>query len=141
MVKGIRWIFTCMCLSLAVLMPWAAQAQTPESGQWRIAQLAGLSLADSASARTSFMLDTKSGRMSATAGCNRIGGSYQRKGPVLTFGQLMMTRMACPGELDARERAFTQALEKTRRWRIENSSLLLLDANGAALVRLRLEKR
>lgn len=128
-------------LALVMLAPAAAMAQIARNGPWRITHLAGQPLAENASARTSFALDAQTGRMAATVGCNRIGGAYQVKGGALSFGQVMMTRMACPGELDTRERAFTQALEKTQRWRIENGVLLLLDGNGAALVRMRSARR
>lgn len=78
------------------------------------------------------------GRMSATVGCNRLIGSYNRYGGILTFGRLAMTRMACPEGLDQQERQFTTALPRIDGLRIDPVAgrLTLLSA-GTPVLRAR----
>ncbi|MBM3607501.1 MAG: META domain-containing protein [Alphaproteobacteria bacterium] len=124
-------------LVLVSFLTASGQAQSLTGGAWRISELVRQKLDAKASAQTSVQFDPAARRVSATAGCNRMGGGYESAGQRLRFSQIISTRMACPGARDARERAFIHALENTRSWRIEKSELLLLDGQGAVLVRLR----
>mgnify|MGYP001353173174 CR=1 FL=1 len=45
-------------------------------------------------------------RISGSAGCNRLSGSYKVEGRTLTAGPLMATKMACPGAGMMQESAF-----------------------------------
>ena len=69
-------------------------------------------------------------RLTATAGCNTISGSYDLGAEALTLGPLAMTRMACPPPLDGVERDFLAALQATRAARITGHRLDLVDADG-----------
>lgn len=122
-------VFVCLCAA-----PAAAQALS--SHGWRITEIAGLELDAQARARTSLRFDAAQRRMAGTIGCNRMMGSYEAVASALTFGPLAATRMACPGVLDARERAFAKALGDTRRWRIAGRVLILSGEGGAVLMRL-----
>jgi heat shock protein HslJ len=78
-------------------------------------------------------------RVSGFAGCNGFFGSFEQQGETLRFGNLGMTRMACVGEGDALEAAFTRALATTATYQITGTRLELRDAQGA--VRMTLEAR
>ena len=59
--------------------------------------------------------------------CNRFFGPYILKGQSLKFGDLGMTRMACP-DLQYEE-AFVQMLSKVNGFEIKGSELKLLDGD------------
>lgn len=80
--------------------------------------------------------DTPEPRFRATAGCNRLIGSYHLDGETLTFGSGASTRMACPPPLDMLEARLLAVLEATRGYRLEGQMLDLLDGNGASLATL-----
>ncbi|TVP69760.1 MAG: META domain-containing protein [Rhodobacteraceae bacterium] len=75
------------------------------------------------------------GRMSATVGCNRLIGSYNLYGGILTFGRIAMTRMACPEALDQQERQFMAALPRIDGLRVDIQAgrLTLLSAGTPVL--------
>jgi heat shock protein HslJ len=50
------------------------------------------------------------GRISGTAGCNRLTGGYSQSGDKLSFQPIAMTRMACQPALMQQERAVLDAL-------------------------------
>ncbi len=72
-------------------------------------------------------LDLQGGRITGRSGCNRFFGSY-----TLTlgfaFGDLGMTRMACPGRPGEIEARFLTVTAKVNDWRLTAEGLeLLLD--------------
>lgn len=71
---------------------------------------------------------------SGADGCNTFRTTYTADRFTMTFGVVAGTAMICrrPDRLDAR---FREALGLTRRWAIEEGTLTLFDANGAALAR------
>jgi heat shock protein HslJ len=75
------------------------------------------------------------GRLEGFSGCNRLFGSFTVDGTRLTFGPgIGMTRMACAGRGSAElESGFAQALQATARWRVEGTTLELLDETGGVL--------
>jgi len=97
---------------------------------WRIAVLKGETLAAvEGRPEASLILRTDPERQAAaTAGCNRMVGSYEAtEGGGLTFGRFASTMMACPPPLDARERTLADVLAATREYGIEGSALVLYD--------------
>jgi putative lipoprotein len=81
------------------------------------------------------------GKVSGSAGCNQFGGQAAVAGGSLRLGPLISTRRACADqELMDREQRFLGALERARSWRIEQGRLLLLNAEGAELLRFRREE-
>jgi putative lipoprotein len=76
------------------------------------------------------------GRAFGMGGCNRFTGGYVLEGAALRFGQAAQTNMACEAPAMATEARFHAALATVRGWRIEGGRLLLLDAGGAAAMRL-----
>lgn len=70
------------------------------------------------------------GRVSGSAGCNRINGTFELSGVnKISFSPLATTRMACPGETESQ---FLKALAQANNWSIVNNQLLL--ANGKITV-------
>ena len=81
------------------------------------------------------VLDPRGMRVTGSAGCNRLSGSYEASGTTLRFGPLITTRMFCATGMDL-ETAFLRALEETRRFRASGRILELLDERGRLLARL-----
>lgn len=121
--------------ALILTAPLAA-AQSLTETKWVFTQIGDERLDASARARTSLALEAQSGRVAATAGCNRMAGGYTLNGDTISFTQMAMTRMACPPPLMQREEALAKALGAVRQWRIVEGNLLLADAGGATLLRL-----
>ena len=108
---------------------------------WRAVQIDGQAIARRPGTRElHIVLKREGNRMSVFAGCNSVAGTFQQDGSALRFDdKLAMTRMACVGEGDALEAAFTKALVSTTSWRVVGDMLELRDAQGAA--RMILETR
>jgi heat shock protein HslJ len=71
------------------------------------------------------------GRVSGTGGCNRYFTSYESgEAGALSFGQIGLTRMACPTELMDQETAFLQALGDMARYEVDGDRLRLLTEDG-----------
>lgn len=86
-----------------------------------------------------FLFISGAGTAEGQSGCNRFRGSLKpvQNDAELQFAPLLSTRLACPA-LDT-ERAFTQALEATRAYRITGNVLMLYDnptRSGEPVVRL-----
>jgi heat shock protein HslJ len=80
----------------------------------------------------------ESGRLSGSAGCNRFTAAYTATDTELRIKAAASTRMFCgdpPGVME-QEAAFLAALGEAVRFRLEEDSLLLLDAAGGVLVAL-----
>ena len=75
--------------------------------------------------------------VSGATGVNHLGGKYTLKRDSLRFGPLITTRRAGPPPLMQQEIEFTRALEQTRRWRMGEAGLELLDAGGRTVARFR----
>lgn len=77
-----------------------------------------------------------SNRISGTADCNRMAGSYSADGPGLRIGPLITTRMACPpGGLGTR---YTQWLEAASNYFFRDDTLyvdLKMDSGTMRFVR------
>ena len=70
-----------------------------------------------------------------STGCNRFTASYTVDGDSLEIGTIAATQMACVPPADAVERAYVDALERAAGWRSEDAELVLLDEDGAELLR------
>ena len=101
---------------------------------WIADEIAGNAVA--AGVTSSLTLEA-GGKAHGTGGCNSFAGGWKLDGPALALGPMGATMMACPPPVSAQETAFFQALEATRGFRIEAGRLVLLDADGTALARLR----
>lgn len=76
------------------------------------------------------------GRVSGSAGCNRLTGSYTLEGEAIRFDPSMATTMmACPEPLMAQEQAVHAALAEVASHRRGADRLELLDGDGALVLR------
>lgn len=77
------------------------------------------------------------GLVSGSAGVNRIRGRARTDGDALHLGPLAITRMAGGAEAMDEEEAMLAALDRVARYRLEGDALILLDADGEPMIRLR----
>ncbi|QIG80578.1 META domain-containing protein [Stakelama tenebrarum] len=112
-----------------------AEAATADSsaildGSWRIVSIAGEAIDDEHAT-----IRFQDGRISASAGCNRMGGSFRFENDRLVTGAMMSTRMACPAPLMARESALSALLGQPLAYSTDAAERLILTApDGETLV-------
>lgn len=76
-------------------------------------------------------LEFADGKVTGSDGCNRLSGSAEISGDVITFGPIASTKMACPGVQGTE--AVRKALTGAVTWRIDYNVLTLTSASGAGL--------
>jgi len=110
-------------------------AATLENTDWKLVS-AGDAPIHSASEQGEphLLLSSDSHRVSGSGGCNRLVGSYELSGNQITFTKMAGTMMACVSGMDT-EKAMQDALARTKTWKIEGRSLVLLDENSRILAR------
>ncbi len=122
----------------AELAKFAADNQDLEDTEWTLVaynngQEAVVSVLDGSETNFAFGAD---GKLSGTAGCNRMNGSFTTEDGTIQFGEIAMTRMACPkpeGVMD-QEFAVLKALESAATYRVEGDSLeMRTDQDAIAL--------
>ena len=107
---------------------------------WRVEQIDGYRLVRRPGTREPHIVLSREGsRVSGFAGCNNLSGAYLQVRDALSIENFLMTRMACGGEGDALEAAFTKALGSTSTYRIVANRLELRDVQG--VTRMILEAR
>jgi heat shock protein HslJ len=74
------------------------------------------------------------GRVAGSAGCNRYTAPYTLEGEALTIGELATTQMACEPLADV-EREYVAVLAGVAGWRLTGDQLVVLDGDGAELLR------
>lgn len=98
---------------------------------WRLREVGGQPFLPASGQREPHLvLASKEQRMHGFAGCNRMLGGYEQEADSLRFAHVATTMMACVNGMDT-ETAFTHALERTARYRIDGDLLTLIDAEGA----------
>lgn len=129
-----KYASTKLLLMAGLLSLAACSADVPVSGtEWRVESL-GASTQPFADGNARVAFDEK-GRISAYAGCNRMGGSYTVNGNELAISRMMSTRMACFPEQKIRdEQALAEALAKVTRVTIAQDKAMLSSADGVVLV-------
>lgn len=100
---------------------------------WQIEHIEGAPAIPDAEAQLAFA----DGRLSGTAGCNRLMGSFTQSKDALSFAQIATTRMACAPALMQQERRLVDALGQVQTWEFSPDGLLLLRGQTEVLVRLR----
>ena len=104
--------------------------------RWRLLGVGEVAVGEDTPAHLVFDAD---GRLSGSAGCNRIMGGYvARMDGAFLAGDLASTMMACPSPLMELEHSLFGALREAREWRIEGSTLELR-AEGAPLATFTVE--
>jgi heat shock protein HslJ len=105
---------------------------TLEGVDWELSSLAGAtgSSADAPPITARF----EGGTLSGNGGCNQYHASYTLDAGDLTIGPVAGTRMACEEPTNARETEYFAALEKVASYQADDTSLTLLDGDGADLL-------
>jgi heat shock protein HslJ len=112
----------------------ARAKRIPENTQWVLTRVAK-DRVGKVRREPYLILESHTNRVSGFAGCNQFTARYQLSGPSLTFSRISYTRMACLDPSEGQiETAFVSALEHVRTWRIDGSTLQLLDARRASLL-------
>lgn len=97
---------------------------------WRIVSLRGAPVSPVADTREPHLiLRGEAGGYIATAGCDRLKGSYRVSGPAIGF-EPPTAAGACPAELRQREATLLEVLAAARSWKIQGQGLELFDASG-----------
>jgi heat shock protein HslJ len=70
------------------------------------------------------------GKVTGSGGCNGYGGAYRLDGDRITFSELGMTAMGCPGPEMAVEARFSQLLSQVQRVVVAGDRLTLVSPAG-----------
>lgn len=132
---------TLVVESFSALTPgrgWPREAPPLRGTTWRLEGLGGQKLATPPGGQPiELQLSADRLQLSGSGGCNRLMGGFSLEGTAIRFSQLASTRMGCSPPVMALEQRYGDALERVRRWRIDQRRLLLQDASGNTLLRFR----
>jgi heat shock protein HslJ len=107
-----------------------------DRSSWRITHINGRPALADVEADLAFA----EGRVSGTAGCNRLSGSFTQQRASLSFGELAMTRMACMGPRGEQEAAVTAILRQPLTIRFgERMTMIWTAADGRTMALRRLD--
>jgi heat shock protein HslJ len=82
-----------------------------------------------------FILQVAEGKVAGKGGCNRyFGGITKLDDKTLTLAGLGSTRMACMGDLMAKEGDYLHKLTQVASYQVSGSQLVLKDASQATLL-------
>src|SRR5262245_65269716 len=100
------------------------EAQPLAGGDWRLSELSGRSaIPTEVSRRPWLRFEPDSGRVSGSAGCNRVTGPFTTNRAAIHFGALAATKMACLDEaLTRQEDDFLAMLSSVNRYDIEGDT-------------------
>ncbi len=99
-----------------------------ESTDWRIEMIDGARVSGDA-----YVMGFYEGRIRARAGCNSLTGPFRQRGNRFTAGPIAATRMACPGERMAHERALTRLLRGPVLVSFPAGDVMVLRGSGVTL--------
>ncbi|MEO5866431.1 MAG: META domain-containing protein [Sphingomonas sp.] len=100
-----------------------------DGSAWTIASVDG---APAATARPT-TIRFANGRVEGNAGCNSFGGTYEQRGAVLDAGQIISTKMACPGPGMEIERKVFGILEGPSQLSYRGSDTLEVSTAGSSM--------
>ncbi len=109
-----------------------------EGVDWQLVQFrAGDTMQDAAASEQGAVLRFDGGRLSGSAGCNRLTGAYHGDGSKLSFEpHIAATMMACPPPLMEQEQAVIDAFGQAASYRINGDTLRIKDADDQTLLKL-----
>jgi len=107
-----------------------------EDSAWRLLEYRhGDTMQEAVGGERGAELRFSAGRLSGSAGCNRLMGAYTVEGDRLEMKPNMAaTMMACPAPLMDQEQAVIDALGKAAIFRVDDSRLSIQDAKGEPLL-------
>lgn len=98
--------------------------------EWRVSELSGHMVAQSIDRQQPFIIfDAAKKQATVYAGCNHFFGGYELNGEALKFGPIGATKRACPDLEEGVETKLFKVLNATRRWRIVDETLELLNGD------------
>ena len=133
-------IFTAAVL-FAAMTACCGGAQTALEGTtWKLAGMEGIPAEAINAGADAFTLkfDAADTLVSGRTNCNRFFGKYEKQDGKLEFGNLGMTRMACPDM--QYEDAFVKMLDDVDRFEIKGSELTFFDDDKSLAVFKAVEK-
>jgi len=111
----------------------ASSATIISNSHWRLTRLGDETIDNPANGREiQFAMEYQDKRIAGYAGCNRFFGHYEMNGDAIKFDQIGSTKMFCEGRMDV-EQKFLSTLGEAARWKINEGTLQLFDANGRAI--------
>ena len=116
---------------LAGLSVTLAESVGPLAGTWSVTDIRGQKVLKDSEPGLQFGED---GRLSATAGCNKMSSSVDADDDGITIGMIAATRMMCPEPLMNQESQFMMALELVRRFNIADDLLTLIGEKDETLM-------
>lgn len=113
----------------------AGQAARPLVGtRWTVETLVSAGMSSSVPAGTAaFVNFTDDGKVTGSTGCNSFGGTAKVDGAKITFGELIMTKMACDGAAGDLEASVLRVLDQALTYRIDGNRLVLEAPDGSSL--------
>ena len=121
---------SCMTASKPVK---EASTQSLLGTPWRLALLGGEAIENPPGEQAvHIQLQSSNSALTGFAGCNRMFGRYALDGAKLKFDGMGSTRMFCQARMDL-EQKFLVMFEQVAGWKLEGSTLHLLDAAGESL--------
>lgn len=124
-------LYAVLGLALAVVV-WPSDEPKAISGlagsEWRVVEIGGRKVGGAGSVR--FTHTSVRGR----AACNAFFGAFRETQGAIEIGGLNETRMGCGSVAD--DRSFLDSLARARSYRMDGETLVLIDAEGRALLRL-----
>lgn len=112
----------------------ATSAQSLTDSHWQLLALNGVPASPGAGGKKIFLtLQSEDSRYHGFAGCNNYSGGFSLEGSHgLTLGPGISTRMACAEGME-QEHAYLSLLSQVNSYRIEGTSLSLLDSDDKVL--------
>lgn len=137
-----RWALLLLIIGCGIRLDGLPQAENQvteplENTYWKVIRLGNNTpiVWPSQEREPHLILHPHNGSVIGSTGCNRLMGNYRVRGKRLTFSKIGGTEKAC-AEGKETEKAFLDALSKTRRWKIKGQQLELLDSKGTGLAQL-----
>jgi len=101
-------------------------------GQWRFAAIGEKAVQAVGQQQPYLKFEKRDHRVTGYTGCNRLHGQYAADESVLTFQQMITTRMACAS--DPYEPQVLEVLHSTTGYKIVDHELHLLGPNGTLAI-------
>ncbi|MBN2115620.1 MAG: META domain-containing protein [Anaerolineales bacterium] len=129
-----KYLLILFVIALVVSACTAEEPSVSLIGSWKLISYGPASAPTPAVADTQAGLTfNEDGTVTGNSGCNGLGGSYAVEGDQITFGEIVMTLMACDDPRMVQENAFQQVLANTAAYKVEGNTLMLT-SNDTVLV-------
>jgi len=127
------WTLALLAAVAAIATSTASLANERLVGTtWRAVEIQGGSVLDEVRSDITIGAD---GKISGSAACNRMFGTYTIEGNNISFPPMGATRMACARPVMRQEYEFLRALIATRSFSFDKTHLVFRNAAGAEVIR------